>query len=569
TFSYLTAYQASLHGLDKVIKNDANSKPIGRFDGVVKKSHHISEVTVTDEGGNRSVYGIPVYNKTQQEITFSIDPPADLVKARKTGIINYTTNNLLQDHIDHSYGRDNLYSCTTTPGYATSFLLTAILSPDYVDRTGDGVTDDDLGTSVKFNYSKLSNDFKWRAPYGSHTANFNEGFINDRKDDKGSIVYGEKEVWYLHSIESKTMIAIFETIKREDALGVKDVNGEMDAGNQLLKLDRIKLYSKEDWLKNGNNAVPIKVVNFEYDYSLYPGVPNNSGKAVDISGNPTTDNNANVNLYKGKLTLTKVYFTFGTSSRGQSNPYVFSYDKRPVGTVSNLPANPDEPTGDDPMNNSFIGHYGTRETDRWGTYKQSFYNHQVGNTNVLNNSEFPYAPQEDASTPYSEKELADRFASKWQLNEIVTPSGSKISVNYESDDYGYVQNKRAMQMCFVADDPNKDLIHATKLKVHLPKPEANYSDFIKDYLQQADGSIMNKLYFKLMTNLDNKKLWEFVSGYAEIDVDAFNSLSISDGGYSVEIPIKQINGYSPFSKAGWQILISDLPQYAYDNYDNS
>ncbi|WP_315823152.1 hypothetical protein [Paraflavitalea speifideaquila] len=45
---------------------------------------------------------------------------------------------------------------TRTPAYAHSFLLSGLLSPDYVDVTGNGITEDDLGGAVKFNYTKIT-----------------------------------------------------------------------------------------------------------------------------------------------------------------------------------------------------------------------------------------------------------------------------------------------------------------------------------------------------------------------------------------------------------------------------
>jgi hypothetical protein len=45
---------------------------------------------------------------------------------------------------------------------------------------------------------------------------YNQGLKTDYRDDKGNYVYGEKELWYLHSIESKTMIATFEVEDRLD-----------------------------------------------------------------------------------------------------------------------------------------------------------------------------------------------------------------------------------------------------------------------------------------------------------------------------------------------------------------
>lgn len=570
-FAWLNAKQADKYALDKQIKNYTTAGLLtytteARYDAV-RKEHHISEFTQTDNSGSRMVYGIPVYNKEQQEITFSVDPASNYAEARRTGLVTYTGD----PASNHNFGRDHLYSNTKTPGYATSYLLTGILSPDYVDLKGDGITDDDPGTAVKFNYTRTQSNYKWRAPYAAGKANYNEGFLTDTKDDKASIVYGEKEIWYTHSIESKTMIAFFETSNREDGLGVLNRNGGQNTSATLKKLDRIKLYSKADWLKNGTDAVPIKVVHFEYDYSLYEDVPNNSGNPVKKDGTAVDpgdedDPAINVNIKKGKLTLKKVYFTFGTSSRGESNPYEFSYDMRMINTIPDLPANS--------YTREAADQYAERQSDRWGTYKQSFYNVVSSGTPLFNNSEFPYTIQENSSTDYSEQTLVDRFASKWQLNEIITPTGSIIKVEYESDDYGFVQNRRAMQMCMLegyGPSNPKGLIDASQLTAKLPRAVLNKQDFIRSYLSETNGDIMKKMFFRAYVNVDNKGHYEYVSGYADIDVPALSALSSSlfANVTSVPIPIKPLNGSNAISKAAWQMLYADLPQHAYDNYDNS
>lgn len=559
--SYLTAAEASKYGLERGIRSynpgslAYDSSGRFAFNGY-KKAHHISEVSVTDDGGQRMVYGIPVYNVEQQEITFAVNglSGAALTQARKTGLVNYAGD----PATNHNYGRDQLYSNTTTPGYATSYLLTGILSPDYVDLTNNGITDDDPGTAVKFNYTWTNptplhipqNTYKWRAPYQSQQANYNEGFLSDPKDDKANIVYGQKELWYMHSIESKTMIAFFELSDRQDALGVNNRNGGVNTTIRQKKLDRIKLYSKAEWSKNPSTAVPIKVVHFEYDYSLYPDVPNNSG--ANVPGNEA----------KGKLTLKKVYFTFGSSSRGASNPYEFSYDMRMITDIPNLPPNPD--TRED------ADKYAERQSDRWGTYKQSYYNTSV--SGKLNNSEFPYSLQVSGGVAYDQRELSDRLCSKWQLNKIVTPTGSIIDVEYESDDYAFVQNRRAMQMFMITgfvpgEAADKGLIDAGKLIVQLPKSHTgNTADFIRQYLTDADGTVMKKMFFKVFADLNDAKRREFVNGYADIDIA---SLTVANGATTVEIPVKKIDGNNPVSKAAWQMLYADLPQFAYDNYDNT
>ncbi|OJY89971.1 MAG: hypothetical protein BGP13_19955 [Sphingobacteriales bacterium 40-81] len=547
--TYLTARQAKKYGLDKTINGNS------RVDGI-HKAHHISEMTVTDNEGKRMVYGIPVYNIKQEETTFAVAPPAAeaIENARRTGEITYTSTEASAGNLS---GRDRLFMRETTPAYATSFLLTGILSPDYVDITGNGISDDDLGTAVKFSYKKLPNIYRWRAPYDISTnkANYNEGFLSDPKDDKANYVYGEKELWYLDKIESKTMLAIFHTSSREDGLGVQGANGGKDIDRRQEKLDMIELFSKADYLRNGSNAKPIKTVYFEYDYSLYPNVPNNSGNAVMV-------NDENRNLKKGKLTLKKVYFTFGRNSRGQSNPYVFEYDERLISGIGQIPV---IPGGDGEDSDDYL----QRQSDRWGTYKKSFYNKVVGGNRMLNNAEFPYTIQEDDATTYSERELADRLASKWQLNKIITPTGSVIETEYESDDYAYVQNRRAMQMCFVEGVTSSGnatgLGTADNLVIHLPKAVSNTNEFKELYLKQPDGSFMDKIFFKVFANLDNTpQHYDYVHGYAALD---FSNCTAS--GNTAFLALKKIDGYNPVAKAAWQMLRTDLPQFAYDNYDNT
>ncbi|OJY80938.1 MAG: hypothetical protein BGP14_01735 [Sphingobacteriales bacterium 44-15] len=556
--TYLTALQAKKYGLDKTINGDP------RVDGV-RKAHHISEMTVTDNEGKRMVYGIPVYNIKQEEATFAIVPPttqAATDDARRTGTIGYTTTEASDQN---QSGRDQLYMKETTPPYATSFLLTGILSPDYVDVTGDGISDDDLGTAVKFSYKKQGSIYKWRAPYtiDANKGNYNEGFLSDKNDDRANYVYGEKELWYLDKIESKTMIAVFHTSPREDGLGVSGEDGGRDINRRQEKLDKIELFSKADYIKNGSDAKAIKTVYFEYDYSLYPEVPNNSGNAVMV-------NDKDINLKKGKLTLKKVYFTFGKNSRGESNPYEFEYDERLLNDHNagfpTIPGSDDEST--DPPKDPY-DKYLPRQSDRWGTYKKSFYNRVVNGNRVLNNSEFPYTIQEDDATSYSERELADRLASKWQLTQIATPTGSKISVEYESDDYAYVQNRRAMQMCFVEGITSSGnatgLGTADKLAIHLPKAVSSATEFKDLYLKQPDGSLTDKIFFKVFANIDNNPgHYDYVYGYAALDL-----ANCTASGNTAFIALKKVDGYNPVAKAAWQMLRTDLPQLAYDNYDNT
>lgn len=525
-FSYLTAKEASNYALDPEIRNyPSGTLIIPHYnEGLVQrtsrvnanaKAHHISEVTITEENGKRFIYGIPAYNTSQEDATFAVPGGSgDPV----TGLVSYNTTDA---SAQNKQGRDNYFSREKMPAYAHSYLLTGMLSDDYVDVTGDGISDDDIGSAVRFNYSKLSADAGWRTPYAPGKANLNEGMLSDKQDDKGSYSYGTKEIWNLHSIESKTMVALFVTGERQDALGVQGSTGTQQTAVKQRYLEKIELYSKSDLLQHPGTATPVKTVHFEYDYSSCPNVPNNSGAAVNVNGN-------NVNAQKGKLTLKKVYYTFGKNKKGYLHPYKFSYNLQAKGnTVS----------------------YGYKQSDRWGTYKNN-----ATNENGLRNDEFPYATQD--------KENADAFAGLWQMSRIDLPSGGAIQVNYESDDYGYVQNRRAQQMCFVSgiggSGSNKGLIDASVIYVKLPKAVQSLEEMKFRYFKD-----ITQLYYKWYIDLDNNGHYEYVPGYAKI-----RSVRMVDG-QTAAIEVEKTDGANPIAKAAWQYLRLSLPQYAYPGYETN
>lgn len=515
-FTFLPAREAAHHALDSLIYSYTpdslrlsgctigNARTAINRVGSYRKAHHMSEITITGTDGKRMIYGIPVYNTYQEEVSFSV--PEDTSR-RKRGVIGYQHD--VDNSTGNSNGRDNYYSRDITPPYTTSFLLTGILSPDYIDRTGDGITDDDLGTAVKFNYTKLPFEYQWRTPYDS--ANYNEGFLSDHKDDKASYVYGKKEVWYVHSIESKTMVAQFILEDRNDGLGVLGPDGGKDSTHRLKRLKEIRLFSKSDLQLNNNNpqlTTPIKVVHFEYNYSVCKGIPNSVGGA-------------------GKLTLKKVYFTFGFNGKGRLHPYEFYYDT----------------THD----------YALRQFDRWGNFKDA-----NDNPNGLSNSEFPYVLQDSS--------LNADYAKTWQLNRIDLPSGGSISVTYESDDYAYVQDKRASQMCMVSGintaNGTAGLVQANDILVNLPVAVNNEQEMKYRYFRDGNKE-MDKLYFKFLLDLDGVGHKEYVPGYASISsISYVNSTT-------ARITLNKIGGINPIAKAGWQFLRTQLPAYAYPGYDNA
>lgn len=567
--SYLTAEEAQLYGLEKTINyyspipyventpyyptvcSPVKAGTMPRASGGLKEStngqalnyrnkDHISEITVTDESGKRNVYGLPVYNAYQKEYSYAIgvanngvypnQNPNDVVRNLITQSDNGSTV-VAHESPDNDY----YLHAEKQPGYATSFLLTGILSPDYVDVTNNGITDDDLGTAIKFNYSVQQNLYQWRSPFGIQGANkatIVKGLLADPDDDKASFVHGAKELWYLHSIESKTKIAYFITEDREDGMGVSSWNATAPGGTKQKRLMEIRLFSKAD------PTTPIKVVKFKYGNLLCGEVPNNSQGT-------------------GKLTLTQVSFQYGKSEKGANHPYVFRYRN--------------DPRDDD---NSSV-HYGFLQTDRWGTYKPTGANADNGFPQ-LRNDEYPYAVQSD--------EHADLWAGTWQLSQIGLPSGGSINVTYESDDYAYVQNKKAMRMtnAFQLVDKNNNAttslrdargMRLTGLDLAAVQTQEQFQNY---YLNGSDY-----LYTKLYVNVggydakrepSSERYYEFVPCYAKVKFQKvsssecilkFEEIMVKKKDYPLESLIT-----NPIEQAAWQRMRMEYPRFSYPGYRN-
>ncbi|MBX2922746.1 MAG: hypothetical protein KF746_11180 [Chitinophagaceae bacterium] len=556
--TYKTAGEAWLYGLDKKIQpvvenaipvgtcpDTALENPLDRVDEI-RKEHHISEVTVLNADGRRYIYGLPAYNVEQQDVTFAIDKetaPANVDR----GLADYEAGK--DNHgFTNTKGKDHFFTKDIMPPYAHSYLLTGLVSPDYVDITEDGITDDDPGDAVKFNYTMVYGQgkgyYRWRTPNEQNKVNYNEGLKTYSRDDKGTYMYGEKEVWYLNSIASKTMLAVFRiSDKREDGLGITGENGGIDPAQKLRRLERIDLYSKPDLVKNGLNAKPVKSVHFEYDYSLCRNIVNNSGNPVDKNGNAVASgSSSNVNKNKGKLTLKKIWFSYNGNYKGVKNPYVFNYGQVTEGQ---------------PVDKYNPGH-NSKQYDRWGSYK-----HPSSNPSGLNNVDYPYAVQDSAK--------AAEYANAWNLTDIRLPSGGLMKISYEADDYAYVQDKRAMQLCKLAgfgstgsSAPDTALytddgVDKEYVFIDVPEPVYEKSDIYRKYLEGV-----TKIFCKIAVRMPSDR-WG--SGYEYIptwvDIDQGNYGVVTGNHNRIWIKLARVDGKHPLILAALQFMKLNIPSKAY------
>jgi len=457
---------------------------------------------------------LPVYNQTQKEVTFSIDaeiketdagdkpdttdflPGTHNVDSPSYGLVKYNpgTDNTPKNE----KGAEHYYDATEIPKYAATYLLTKVLTSEFVTPNALTAQNEILtGDYISFQYSKHNPSFKWRIPVNKNRAKYHQGLKADIQDDKASYVYGEKELWYVYSIESASEILRFYTSPRKDGLGVKGENGGIDENMTLLKLDSIALFNKQDLFNNTTAAIPIKKAHFRYNYSLCKNVPNQS---IDKGG---------------KLTLEKVFFTYGNSKSGALNPYKFHYGEK-INNEGNALNN----------YNYNIGHY-----DRWGFFQKNPKAYPP-------NHEYPFVLQD--------KDALD--ASAWNLTSIELPSGGKMEVEYEPDDYAWVQDRRAGQMMPILGFSDAMGVNAST-ELYINRKE-------------------NRKFSLVQLDKDKTDTQERVSGYFTIDKETDLELK---GTTELRIPVKYLTARNkhevhPITFAALQKLRLELPHLIFPGY---
>ncbi|WP_343540133.1 DUF5977 domain-containing protein [Sphingobacterium thalpophilum] len=215
---------------------------------------------------------------------------------------------------EYSYNytaKDNVKFTETTrkEPYAYTWLLTAVTGPDYVDRNGNGVADEtDWGYWVAIDYGQWTSDYVWRTPA--------EGADKDLDQNYSMYTTGQKELYYINRIRTRTHTAIFEKEVRFDAkansinaLRPRYIEGGLPmfdaASRKSLRLNKIYLVNNSDAdivsessevinrgengefhynvidnfdiEKVGRNLVEgksIRVIDFGYSYDLSKKTPN-------------------------------------------------------------------------------------------------------------------------------------------------------------------------------------------------------------------------------------------------------------------------------------------------------
>lgn len=532
-----------------------NSPPAGLGNGV-------AEISVHNEEGNQYIYGLPTYVKNEANLQFNINN-ASIVD-------NYIA---FQDAaFSGDLNTPNLSAHETVVGevrkvpYATNYLLTQILTSDYADIGSPGISDDDFGGWTQFTYHKaygsnINDWYRYRTPYTGLM--YQKNSISDTKDDVGTMMSGEKEVYYLKTIETKTHIAFFVTNyssperfpgdynanylegSGETRLDGKGASKELTGGlersarnsnaqgtEELEYLEKIVLFSK------ARPDKPIKITRFAYSYDLVGNLPNNiNGRFPD----------SKASLASGKLTLEKVWFEYEGVINSRISPYIFKYEYKDADELTSN--NEGHLLSRHPYFAALLGKY-TKESqnpdynphllDAWGNIQNFGREQQM--------KDRPWIYQGPDNTPG-----AKRFdPAAWQLKQIKLPSGGEILVEYEQRDYRFVQNRPSMAMASLAgvNDRIEDgytnpsyVVNTSDLNVTTVEERDLLIQKILDYYGQDREKIYFKFLYALKGNvaqLDFCKS-DYVDGYAKL-------LSVVPEGNSLNIRItlegKTVSGTS-------------------------
>jgi hypothetical protein len=531
-----TATVASISNVHYYAFDKSSETSTHRSDYVTDSDYadQIGEYAITKEDGSTYVYGLPVFSKNEKSISYGLfgtQPKYDYDESPKYYNVAYPQNTSWNSKVGEEIN---------TP-YATSYLVTQILSPNYVDVNLNGADDQDYGGYVKFSYHRQhggSDWYHWRSPFNG--LNFNVGNMTKSEDDMGAFNSGDKEVYYLEEIETNTHIAkfILDTITREDGYEAADDNYALSSntakGTGVLRyLERIELYAKTP--DAGEEL--IKTVHFDYDYELCGGTPNS------------------VSTDQKKLTLKKVWFEYMGIKNAKISPYEFYYAYPDVRDYPSEYDYTDEYYLNLFLNPSYQNPgYNSVTLDPWGNYRsdgtdRSRY-HKVGVDQDPNYTTFDPAA--------------------WQLKRIVLPSGGEIHVQYEQDEYLYVQDRKAMYLSpldaleLQGDGAsycgaNKYCIDVSEMGITTLEQKNEYVNIIK---QELEGK---KIYFKFLYGVvnDNTDMYDgnamFIDGYVrfkDAGVYTYNNthkiyieIDVTDGSKH-QTPNKVCHDYGRHNKLG-------------------
>lgn len=409
----------------------------------------VGAFAITAEDGTTYHYSLPVYHYTQFSKSYQRVKPDG---AESAGV---STQTIGPRNWDTLHG-----------GYATTWLLTAITSSDYVDRGALGTVDDaDWGGWVRFDYGKFASAYKWRQPYLGE--NYDPKSYND-----ASFSEGYKETYYLNTIHTRSHTALFLKSVRNDARAHYQAEGFLgiaeDQPSSSLRLDEIVVLTNADWQKlhtvNGIRAASDPGSDIPALFTttptggtqVNPGGNGTSFDAADLRPGDTyqyvldqhdVDADRRIRAFLYQQAQKRVVFNYSYRlCAGAPNSFVsataapswdetqFSCTRTGKLTLESLSTYGPASTKLAPDFKFTYGYNPDYQKDSWdgfGMYKSGV---SVNTDPSAANKTKPLDGHQ-VSTDFA---TATRDGSAWSLTEITSPLGGLTRITYERDQYGKV-----------------------------------------------------------------------------------------------------------------------------------
>ena len=385
----------------------------------------IGAYAITNADGTTYHYALPVYSKKQEDFT---------------AVSSDITRKFSRSNSGDSYNNRVAH----TEWYATTWLLTGITGPDFVDQGEIGVIDAaDLGYWVKLDYGRFANFYQWRFPYVAYTED----------DGHSSYSKGTKETYYLNTIQTRTHTALFLKEIRKDgraAYAPRLTNGtvpqwatfdDYEYPASSLALSEIVLLNNADFQQLQTN-----------------GFTKNSTLGGTIDNTQLNSSSANYNL----CSLTNVYDVYDVQASPTFRSFLDQKAERKItlntsytlcpGTINSFASAATPPPLD-------VANASTLSANRMGKLTLNSVSYYGPNNAKL----FPdFKFQYQSPNPAYNKNAWDGWGSynatgasshysyasdptTWHLTDIISPLGGRITVAYESDDYSSISGQPIRQ----------------------------------------------------------------------------------------------------------------------------
>lgn len=361
-------------------KNKGYLKPVGfDLENFTKPPEGIGAFKITAMDGKTYHYSLPVYNHEIVTRTFGAIADSPLEK-------------------------ESYFEKRQLEPYATHWLLTAVTGPDYFDTNDNGIPDkQDYGYWVSFEYGQWSDAFAWKTPYGR------DYFKNEDNADVKTAIRGRKQVYYLDKIKTRTHAAIFVKSEREDGFSeywkyesvahIDDKDQTSSAyverfaipSQKPLRLDRVILVKEEDDTIRGSEGIS----NEFSEEIIYNDSDKPSEQAwYNLKDNVIDESDDWQSLVPKALNVIELNYDY-TLAKGSPNTSSLSHGRLTLNSVD------------------FKGKKGTQVLP---PYEFEYYKENT-NFRIDKKDDFGYYMSDN---------------SMWSLEEIKTPQGGKIEIDYET-----------------------------------------------------------------------------------------------------------------------------------------